>query len=688
MARIRHLLLTLLSGSAFYSGLVPALGLGEITLHSALNQPLDAQIELLEVGDLSADEIKVRLASVEDFNRAGVDRFYFLNDLRFTPVLGGGRNLIRVASSKAVREPYLNFIIEVARPGGSLLREYTVLIDPPGSAAFSPQASLVPQPREAAAPPVRPAAPPRAMPLASRGERYRVQPGDSLWSIAGRLQAGGSVSSREALMADLHALNPDAFSGGDRNRLRAEAELLLPDSALAAPVANDAPVEQSIGQPIEQPAAVAPLAAEQHQVDAELAGVTAQNQELRSAVDALQSQLAQLQAQMAEKDRQLQQIRDDLQRRQSTPAPVAIEPQPVAPPVSPPAPAPAERDWGWALWLGSALLILILLVGAWLLGRRRPVREPEPQSRPVVPEATPQARKVAAPPPEPVPEPQPRVETQIEDDEEVFQPAAVAAPPAQRLPASAADPLEGANIYIAYGRFADAGNVLRKALIQHPERLDLRLRLFEVYGELGDAAAFFEQERQLRELGASQVQVDQIRARYAALQRPQQDVPLADAVLQLDEPEPVVVAPDEFQLNLDDLSLDADWDLVSPFRPEQSGRARAAQEQAPDPHFRSNLQELPEVLEMEVLESFAELPQEQVLDTDLAPEPTEKSQGPLHSDLDHLAGDREHLVKLNLALAYIEQGDIGSACDILNEVISEGDEEERERARELLAKIA
>ncbi|WP_171016264.1 FimV family protein [Pseudomonas sp. F(2018)] len=685
MARIRHLLLGLASGSVFYSGLVPALGLGEISLHSALNQPLDAQIELLEVGDLSADEIKVRLASVEDFNRAGVDRFYFLNDLRFTPVLGGGRNLIRVASSKPVREPYLNFIIEVARPGGSLLREYTVLIDPPGSAAFSPQASPATQPQEAAAPVVRPATP-RAMPLASRGERYRVQRGDSLWAIAGRLQAGGSSSSREALMADLHALNPDAFSGGDRNRLRAEAELLLPDSASAAPVASDAPV----AQPIEQPAAVAPLEVERRQVDAELAGVTAQNQELRSAVDALQSQLAQLQAQMAEKDRQLQQIRDDLQQRQaaSAPAPAVAEPQPVAPPASQPAPAPAERGWGWVLWLGSALLILILLLGAWLLGRRRPVREPEPQRGPIASESRPEVQVPARPQPAVVLEPQLEVEAEIEEDEEVLQPVAVAPPPARRMPASAADPLEGANIYIAYGRFADAGNVLRKALIQYPERLDLHLRLFEVYGELADAAAFFEQERRLRELSASHVQVDQIRARYAALRPQQDDVPLADAVLQLDEPEPLAVAPDEFQLNLDDLSLDADWDLVSPFRPEQSGRAKAAQEQAPDPHFRSNLQELPEVLEMEVLESFAELPQEQVLGDDLSPEPTKEPKGPLHSDLNHLAGNREHLVKLNLALAYIEQGDIGSACDILNEVISEGDEEERERARELLAKIA
>ena len=53
MIRARQLLIGLASGSALYSGLAPALGLGEITLHSALNQPLDAEIELLELGDLS-----------------------------------------------------------------------------------------------------------------------------------------------------------------------------------------------------------------------------------------------------------------------------------------------------------------------------------------------------------------------------------------------------------------------------------------------------------------------------------------------------------------------------------------------------------------------------------------------------------------------------------------------------------
>ncbi|WP_409521641.1 FimV family protein, partial [Pseudomonas sp.] len=144
MARVHQLLvLTFVSGSVLYSGLVPALGLGDINLQSALNQPLNAEIELLDVGDLTRDEVKVRLASQSAFDQSGVDRPFFLNDLRFTPVMRGKTSVVRVVSTQPVREPYLNFIVEVARPGGTLLREYTLLLDPPDSpylAATAPAA--------------------------------------------------------------------------------------------------------------------------------------------------------------------------------------------------------------------------------------------------------------------------------------------------------------------------------------------------------------------------------------------------------------------------------------------------------------------------------------------------------------------------------------------------------------------
>ena len=108
MAKVRQLLIGLASSSALYSGLVPALGLGEITLHSALSQPLDAEIELFDVGDLTAEDMRVRLAPADVFARSGVDRLYFFNDLRFNPILRGGTSVIRVVATQPVRGAWIS----------------------------------------------------------------------------------------------------------------------------------------------------------------------------------------------------------------------------------------------------------------------------------------------------------------------------------------------------------------------------------------------------------------------------------------------------------------------------------------------------------------------------------------------------------------------------------------------------
>lgn len=131
----------LLAGAAVtYSTWAPALGLGEITLHSALNQPLRADIALVDAAGLEENELSVSLAAADEFSRAGVDRVFFLNNLKFTPVLRGNRSVIQVTSSKPVSEPFLNFLVQLDQPNGRLLREYTVLIDPPGSPGVVPAA--------------------------------------------------------------------------------------------------------------------------------------------------------------------------------------------------------------------------------------------------------------------------------------------------------------------------------------------------------------------------------------------------------------------------------------------------------------------------------------------------------------------------------------------------------------------
>ncbi len=134
MVQVRKLVLAIAAASALSSGMAHALGLGELTLKSTLNQPLVAEIELLDVKDLTAAEVVPSLASPEDFAKAGVDRQAFLNDLTFTPVLNAsGKGILRVTSSKPLSEPMVKFLVQVMWPNGRLLRDYSVLLDPSSS---------------------------------------------------------------------------------------------------------------------------------------------------------------------------------------------------------------------------------------------------------------------------------------------------------------------------------------------------------------------------------------------------------------------------------------------------------------------------------------------------------------------------------------------------------------------------
>ncbi|MFZ1833865.1 MAG: Motility protein FimV, partial [Pseudomonadales bacterium] len=101
----KHATTTLLAFAMLQASLVQALGLGEISLRSSLDQPLSAEIRLHGAGDLDASQIIVKLASQADFERAGVDRLFFLGELRFDLQLSGGDALLRVTTERPVREP-------------------------------------------------------------------------------------------------------------------------------------------------------------------------------------------------------------------------------------------------------------------------------------------------------------------------------------------------------------------------------------------------------------------------------------------------------------------------------------------------------------------------------------------------------------------------------------------------------
>ncbi len=108
------------------------LGLGSLDLQSALNQQFVADIELTNTQGLEIEEILPRLAAQQDFDRVGIERNYVLMDLRFKVVQTEDRDkILRVTSTRPITEPFLNFLVEVLWPNGRILREYTVLLDPP-----------------------------------------------------------------------------------------------------------------------------------------------------------------------------------------------------------------------------------------------------------------------------------------------------------------------------------------------------------------------------------------------------------------------------------------------------------------------------------------------------------------------------------------------------------------------------
>lgn len=435
MLRIRKLVLAMAAASALSSGMANALGLGELTLKSAQNQPLEAEIELLDVRDLTAAQLAPSLAPPEEFAKAGVNFSSALQDLRFTPVINpNGRSVLRVTSSQPMPGPVVKFLVQVMWPQGRLLRDYNVLLDQ--AKAQGPEAAT----GNVAAATTGPGS-------------YTTQRRDTLWQIAARNAQGGSI---QQTMIAIQALNPDAFIGNNINQLKVGQVLRLPDQqqiqSIAQGEANREVAEQyaawregrRLGPRARQldatrrgaadaaPAAIAqgdnlrlvspgnqPGAGQAKALNDKLAVAQESldtsrrdNEELKSRMSDLQSQLDKLQRLIELKNDQLARLEA---QGAATPAPAATVPgepgqqapapsqaavpvtdpvptasQPTVPdqPVIAPAPSvapdaqPAAQTSSdstlddvlgsrWLLWLIAGSTVLVLALLLWLLARKR-----------------------------------------------------------------------------------------------------------------------------------------------------------------------------------------------------------------------------------------------------------------------------------------------------------------------------
>lgn len=268
--------LGLAAGSAW------GLGLGKLTVQSALGETLRAEIDVSSLSPEEAGSLKLRVAPPESYRASGLDYNAVLSSAQVQLARrADGRPYLRLSSDRAVQEPFVDVILELSWSSGRLTREFTLLFDPPSNptVARAPESTTSPVISSAApapapisspvAPPVASAPTARATPpaasdsasrapaapvaqppapavtarprpatpapapapapaAASAASEYTVKPGDTLSRIASRTQSTGV--SLDQMLVGLYRSNPDAFINQNMNRLKSGAVLAVPDS--------------------------------------------------------------------------------------------------------------------------------------------------------------------------------------------------------------------------------------------------------------------------------------------------------------------------------------------------------------------------------------------------------------------------------------------------------------------------
>ena len=538
--------------SAFIPSLSAALGVGPIATESSLNQPLEARIPLESADAQEVESLRAALASPETFQRAGLERPFMLSRLQFEVVTEAvPEPYVAIRTSDPVREPFLAFLVELNWSGGRLIREYTVLLDPPlhareektvPTAADGRDAGDLAREREASA---------RTTPedagyfdALTEGRVPReveVARNDTLWEVADEVRPDDAVSVHQMMMA-LWEANPAAFANGNVNNLRAGAVLRVPDREQATsrsardarrefaahmdawragraldPAPEDDPqlaevdAEPEINSArLEVVAAgetsgddataslmdddLAATAENVSRLQAELAAQREEKASLRSENEDLQQQIGELLGRVEALERTI-----DIQVTDAIPGmteePLAVDsslaeapseeqaaPQDDAPvdadlAVDEPAATQLQAPWDDTRLMGlggagiTALLVLLLL-----MVRRR---------RAGVMDAA--ATGIAVP-----------VPAAADGEGNTGQAPARAAPTESKAnevegaPARGGngDPLEEIDVYLAYGHYDQARELLATAVTAAPERKDLRLKQLEVYGHTNARAAF------------------------------------------------------------------------------------------------------------------------------------------------------------------------------------------------------
>jgi pilus assembly protein FimV len=235
-----------LAASAFFAD---AAGLGRLSVNSSLGQPLSAEIELMSLQPGEFESIAARVASPEAYTDARVEYSPLLRQLRFSVERrADGKPVLKVTSLAPINEPFLDVLVEMSWPSGRLLREYPILLDPPGfsEARVAPPAVVSPRaaaPSVPAATVTAPAATRSSTSSASTSSGSKdapsdtygpVKSGDTLNKIASSVKS--DTVSLEQMLVALYRENKSAFIGNNMNQLKAGQILRVPSAADAGKI--------------------------------------------------------------------------------------------------------------------------------------------------------------------------------------------------------------------------------------------------------------------------------------------------------------------------------------------------------------------------------------------------------------------------------------------------------------------
>ncbi len=563
---------------AVVSLLAPAsghpLGIGDIKLHSALNQNLDAEISLVVSTGENPSDIKVSLAPPDKFNEAGVPWTIFLSKIKFEPVVRpNGSVVIKLSSKEALKEPFLDFLLEVSWPKGSLYREFTMLVDPPSvykEATIPVSTSAESDEPAPVFAPQQPVQTSEQNGVDSAGEYGPTTRTDTLWSIAERASKQSNVSAKQMMIA-IYETNPHAFYEKNMYALTAGKTLKIPEREAilklsrnqataefnrqtkawknrTAPAAKttvaktDAVDSQlTLVAPIEAPVAAdnVVVAPGKEQVTAEnkadnasqktpetadtkgasddsANGAVSADATLQNKVAALEKQMAMMQELIALKDQQLAALQNQARPvpvAQTAPVEVAVDssvvqsttvPQSIKKPEAQAAiqlePEVSDLSSSYYLVVGGIGTGVLALLG-WLWWWKRKVDEVVNTDSMFASSIMIKMPEADENPPAPIAE-----NIGIYDVGTVGESSfLIEFTPSDfdsfETDHNEIDPISEADVYLAYGRYQQAEELIRHAITDQPDRNECKLKLLEIFYANENKKAFEDYANELAAAG-------------------------------------------------------------------------------------------------------------------------------------------------------------------------------------------